>query len=358
MSISLTPKQKRVLDFVSAYISGKRYSPTQEEIAKKMRLSVPTVNTYIKILVEKGYVQRGSGARNLSLTQSPSVAREVRRFEIGIIGYGIVGQAVHYGFSRANVHIYDKYKNTDSLESVVANSEYIFIGLPTPTMADESGIDLSIVDEMVAKIAKLASGSDKIIIIKSTVTPGTTVKYIKKYPKVLFCFNPEFLRESSFLYDFVNTDRIVIGTESDDVFRRVSSLYQSITPMVPIYYTDPTTAEMVKYMANCYLSTKVIFANEMYDVCEKIGVRYEEVKKMVVADSRIKDTHLDITTTRGFGGKCFPKDLLSLRAMAKARGVNTALMDAVWKKNLKLRKIRDWEEIPFAVSNPGFGRKS
>src|SRR3990167_2471677 len=177
MSISLTPKQKRVLDFVSAYISEKRYSPTQEEIAKKLGLSVPTVNTYIKILVEKGYVQRGSGARNLSLTQSPSVAREVRKFEIGIIGYGIVGQAVHYGFSRANVHIYDKYKNTDSLESVVANSEYIFIGLPTPTMADESGIDLSIVDEMVAKIAKLASGSDKIIIIKSTVTPGTTVKY-------------------------------------------------------------------------------------------------------------------------------------------------------------------------------------
>ncbi|HLE49533.1 MAG TPA: winged helix-turn-helix transcriptional regulator, partial [Patescibacteria group bacterium] len=84
MSISLTPKQKKVLDFVSAYISGKRYSPTQEEIAKKLGLSVPTVNTYIKILVEKGYVQRGSGARNLSLTQSPSVAREVRRFEIGI----------------------------------------------------------------------------------------------------------------------------------------------------------------------------------------------------------------------------------------------------------------------------------
>src|SRR3989344_2699115 len=288
MSISLTPKQKRVLDFVSAYISEKRYSPTQEEIAKKLGLSVPTVNTYIKILVEKGYVQRGSGARNLSLTQSPSVAREVRRF----------------------------------------------------------------------KIAKLALGSDKIIIIKSTVTPGTTVKYIKKYPKVLFCFNPEFLRESSFLYDFVNTDRIVIGTESDDVFRRVSSLYQSITPMVPIYYTDPTTAEMVKYMANCYLSTKVIFANEMYDVCEKIGVRYEEVKKMVVADSRIKDTHLDITTTRGFGGKCFPKDLLSLRAMAKARGVDTALMGAVWKQNLAIRKVGDWEEIPFAVRRPGFGKKS
>jgi UDPglucose 6-dehydrogenase len=358
MSVSMTPKQKNVLDFIISFISEKRYSPTQEEIARKLKLSIPTVNTYIKILVDKGYLSQGPGARNLAVTQAPSVLKDVRRFDIGIIGYGIVGQAVHYGFSRANVRIYDKYKDTEGLESVVANSEYIFIGLPTPTMADESGIDLSIVDEMVKKIAKLASGTDKIVIIKSTVTPGTTAKYIKKYPRLLFCFNPEFLRESSFLSDFVNTDRIVIGAESDDVFRRVSSLYQSITPLVPIYYTDPTTAEMVKYMANCFLATKVIFANEMYDICEKIGVKYEEVKKMVVADKRIKDGHLDITTLRGFGGKCFPKDLLSLRAMAKAKGVDTAILDAVWKKNIKIRKVRDWEEIPFAVSKPGFGRKS
>ena len=316
------------------------------------------MNTYIKILVEKGYLQQGTGARNLSLILSPVVAREVRQFNIGIIGYGIVGQAVQYGFSRANVHIYDKYKDTESLEDVVRVSEFLFVCLPTPTMADETGIDLSIVDQAVAKIAKVASGTDKIVILKSTITPGMTKKYIKKYPKLLFCFNPEFLRESSFLSDFVNTDRIVIGTESDDVFRRVSSLFQSISPNVPIYYTDPTTAEMVKYMANCYLATKVIFANEMYDICEKVEVKYEEVKKMVVADSRIKDTHLDVTTVRGFGGKCFPKNLLSLRALAKSKGVDTSILDAVWKKNLKLRKIRDWEEIPFAVSNPGFGKKS
>lgn len=358
MSVSLTPKQKKVLDFITDHINSKRYSPTQEEIARKFKISAPTVNTYIKILVDKGYVQQGAGARNLAVTQSPVVAKTIRQFNIGIIGYGIVGQAVQYGFSRSNVHIYDKYKDTESLADVVRVSEFLFVCLPTPTMADETGIDLSIVDQAVAKIAKVASGTDKIVILKSTITPGTTKKYVKKYPKLLFCFNPEFLRESSFLSDFVNTDRIVIGAESDDVFRRMSSLYQSISPNVPIYHTDPTTAEMVKYMANCYLATKVIFANEMYDICEKIGVKYEEVKKMVVADSRIKDTHLDVTTVRGFGGKCFPKDLLSLRALAKSKGVDTSILDTVWGKNLKLRKIRDWEEIPFAVSNPGFGKKS
>ena len=113
---------------------------------------------------------------------------------------------------------------------------------------------------------------------------------------------------------------------------------------------------MVKYMANCFLATKVIFGNEMFEICEKIGVRYEEVKKMVVADKRILDGHLDVSTLRGFGGKCFPKDLLALRAMAKSKGVETKILDAVWAKNLKIRKVRDWNEIPFAVS-PQFGNK-
>lgn len=358
MSVALTPKQKGVLDFITGYVNTKGYSPTQEEIARNFKVSVPTVNAHIKTLADKGCLTQGGGARNLTLTQTPIVMRGVRQFNIGIIGYGIVGQAVHYGFSRANVHIYDKYKDTESLEEVVNASEFLFLCLPTPTMVDESGIDLSIVDDAIAKIAKLASGTDKIIIQKSTITPGTTKKYIKRYPQLLFCFNPEFLRESSFLSDFVNADRIVIGAESDDVFRRISSLYQSITPTVPIYYTDPTTAEMVKYTANCFLATKVIFANEMYDICEKLGVKYEEVKKMVVADKRINDTHMDVTTLRGFGGKCFPKDLLSLRALAKSMAVDTSIMDAVWKKNLKIRKVRDWEEIPFAVSKPGFGKRS
>lgn len=107
---------------------------------------------------------------------------------------------------------------------------------------------------------------------------------------------------------------------------------------------------MVKYMANCFLATKVIFANEMFDVCEKLGIKYEEMKKMVVEDRRIHDSHLDITSNGGFGGKCFPKDLLALRALAKSKGANTDILDAVWKKNLSVRTERDWEEIPFAVS--------
>ena len=280
-----------------------------------------------------------------------------RRAKIGIIGYGIVGQAVAYGFSNYEIHLYDKYKESETLEEVVKKSDYLFICLPTPIRPDESGIDLKIINENIKKIASLTKKSDKIIIIKSTVIPGTTKKFIKKYPYPLFCFNPEFLTEAAFLQDFINADRIIIGTENNLIFRRISSLYQTIMPKTKVFQTDPTSAEMVKYMANCFLATKVIFANEMFEICKKLGIKYEEVKEMVVADQRIFDSHLNITTARGFGGKCFPKDLLALRALAKKLGVDTKILDAVWKKNLKIRKVKDWEEIPFAVSGKGFGHR-
>jgi len=85
--------------------------------------------------------------------------------------------------------------------------------------------------------------------------------------------------------------------------------YKEQFPNVQIFETDPTSAEMCKYMSNCLLATKVSFANEMYDLCDKLGINYNKVKEMVIADKRIGKTHLDVTPERGFGGKCFPKDI-------------------------------------------------
>ena len=288
MSSNLTPKQKKVLDFVKEYSEKNDYSPSLKEIAIHFKKSVATAHQFVNALVEKGYLKKEDlSARNISVPLDSEKQGGKRQFGIGIIGYGIVGQAVEYGFSNSEIHIYDKYKDFETLGEVCKKSDYIFICLPTPIKSDESGIDLSIIKSSVSEITKYTNGTDKIIVIKSTVVPGTTDSFIKKYPKSLFCFNPEFLRESSFLQDFVNTDRIVIGAKNDLVFRRVSSIYQSVMPSVPIFQTDPATAEMSKYMSNCYLATKVIFANEMYDICEKLGIKYEEAKKMVVADKRI-----------------------------------------------------------------------
>jgi UDPglucose 6-dehydrogenase len=268
---------------------------------------------------------------------------------IGIIGYGIVGHALSNGFSNASISYFDpKFADSDPIEEVVKKSE--FIGLPTPMKSDESGIDLKIIEDVVAKITPLTDGTDKIIVIKSTVVPGTTTRLEKKYPQSHFAFNPEFLTEANYLEDFVNADRTIGGASNNLVSRRLVALYRERFPNQKIFQTDPTSAEMVKYMANAYLSMKVIFANEMFELCQALEIKYEEVKAMAVADHRIEDTHLDVTTTKGFGGKCFPKDIVALIARAKELGVDVDLLKTVWEKNKKIRSVCDWEDIPFAVS--------
>lgn len=274
---------------------------------------------------------------------------------LGIIGYGIVGQAVAYGFSQPEVkdkysiQYFDKFKESTPLEEVIRGSEFIFICLPTPMKADESGIDLSIIENMMEEITPLTDNTDKIIAIKSTVIPGTTLKFEKKYSKTHFAFNPEFLREASYLEDFINSDRNIVGASNDLVSRRVVALYKQRFPKTPVFQTDSTTAEMVKYMANTYLALKVTFANQMYELCQALGIKYEEVKELVTSDKRIFDSHLDVTTSRGFGGKCFPKDTVALLGLAKDLSVDLTLLEKMWEINKKIRKVHDWEEIPFAV---------
>lgn len=273
---------------------------------------------------------------------------------LGIIGYGFVGQAVANGFNvtssgKDSILYYDKFKDSIPLEEVIKKSEFIFVCLPTPMKADESGIDLSIIEDSIPDITKYTDNTDKIIVIKSTVTPGTTTKLEKKFPKSQFCFNPEFLTEANFLEDFLNADRTVVGANNDLVSRRVAVIFRQRFPETKIYQTDPTSAETVKYFANAFLSLKVTFANTFYDYCQKIGIKYEEVKKMAASDKRIVDAHLDVTTQRGFGGKCFPKDLVALMGEFKKAEVDDSILDSMWKYNKKIRKVHDWQEIPFAV---------
>ena len=276
--------------------------------------------------------------------------------KIGIIGYGFVGQAVANGFKAASggkdtILWYDKYKDGLTLEQVINESEFIFVCLPTPMKQDESGIELSIFDEMIPQITKLTDNTEKIIIIKSTVTPGTTTKFEKEFPKSHFCFSPEFLTEANFLDDFINAERTVLGANNDLSLRRIAVIFKQRFPNTQLFLTDPTTAETVKYFANAFLSVRVTFANYFYDYCQALGIKYEEVKKMAASDHRIGDYHLEVTTNRGFGGKCFPKDLVAIMGEFKKLGVDYSLLDSMWQYNKKIRKVHDWEEIPFAVGD-------
>jgi UDPglucose 6-dehydrogenase len=265
--------------------------------------------------------------------------------KIGIIGYGIVGQAVAYGFKGCNIKFYDKFKNSNSLQDVCNHAEYIFICLPTPYK--ENRIDLTIIEDSVREIVQHTNGTNKLVVIKSTVVPGTTRRLAKQYPKTHFAFNPEFLTEANFLEDFVNADRHVIGADNNKNSLGLTALYAQHWPKAPIYQTDTTTAELAKYASNAFLATKVMFANEFDVLCKEMDVEWAEVKKIVVADSRIGPTHLDVTSLKGFGGKCFPKDLIAILGLFDDLGIDASLLKTVWKKNLSVRKVRDWEDIPF-----------
>jgi len=275
---------------------------------------------------------------------------------LGIIGYGIVGKATEHGFKGKqfedkNIHIrwYDRFKESESLEQVCKLSDFIFICLPTPFKGGSNGeIDLAIIDQNLEQITAYTNDTSKVVIIKSTVVPGTTLLYEQQYKKTSFCFNPEFLVEKTFLEDALHPDRIIIGSNQVQTSRKVSDLYASTFPGVDRFITDTTSAEMVKYGANCFLATKVAFANQLYDLCQKLNIQYDEVKKMIQADPRIGDTHFDVTTNRGFGGKCFPKDTVALLAKARELGVDLSVLTSAWEYNLKVREHYDWEEIPFA----------
>lgn len=274
---------------------------------------------------------------------------------IGVIGYGFVGRATGEGFARSpknKVYWFDKFKESpNTLDEVVEKSDFIFISVPTPIFDDYSGMDMSIVEGVVAEIAPKVSGTDKVIIIKSTSLPGTTDKMSKKYRGINFVMNPEFLTQKNANRDFLNPSRTIIGSDSPDVARKIIKLYKTILPKEQKYFVmSPVSAEVAKYMSNLVLASKVILANEFYGLSKKVGANYLDIQAGVEADPRI-GTHLGAPGPdgdMGFGGACFPKDTIGILGIAKKLKVDMSVMQAVWDKNLKVRKNRDWEEMPQA----------
>jgi len=274
---------------------------------------------------------------------------------IGVIGYGYVGRATGEGFATSpknKVFWFDKFKESpNTLNEVIEKSDFIFIAVPTPIFADYSGMDMSIVEEVVGQVAPKVSGTDKILIIKSTSLPGTTKRMAAKYPGVNFVMNPEFLTQKNANADFLKPYRTVIGCGNQDVGGRVVKLYSTILPKNQKYFiTDTTSAELAKYMSNLILASKIILGNEFYDLAQEVGANYLEVSTIVESDPRI-GTFLGVPGwdgDRGFGQACFPKDMVGILGLAKETKVDMSVLSEVWKKNLKIRKNRDWEALPQA----------
>lgn len=223
---------------------------------------------------------------------------------------------------------------TSNLNEALQDSQAVFIAVGTPQDEDGSA-DLSYVFNVAKEIAQ-NSDSYKLIITKSTVPAGTghKIKEIvnKTNPNLDFdiASNPEFLREGEAINDFLYPDRIVIGVENDKSASILQEIYQYFANE-KIITCDVITAELIKYASNSFLATKISFINEMANLCEIIGGDIKKLSHAMGLDSRIGNKFLN--PGPGFGGSCFPKDILAIANTAKNNDVDLSLINSVIKSN-------------------------
>jgi len=270
---------------------------------------------------------------------------------IGIIGQGFVGNAVYQKLKKYyKVFTYDvkvKLCNSD-LETILERCKIIFVCLPTPMNKDGS-CNLDILDNTLKEINKASRDVDgRIVIIKSTIIPGSTDNFQTEYPYIDLVFNPEFLTEANAVDDFENQTRLLLGGPLRAT-TKVKQIFSSVFRKTPrIIKTDAKTAELVKYVTNAFLSTKVSFANEMYQLCEGLDLDYDKIIEYATLDPRLGDSHWGVPGPDGdfgFGGHCFPKDLSALIEITKQLNTVNNVLKAVQTTNNTVRSNRDWEKM-------------
>lgn len=257
--------------------------------------------------------------------------------DVGLIGVGVVGSALKFGFETKRGHrviTYDIKDPSTSLSDVVNGTDIIFICVSTPKMSDGS-CDVSNIESVVDKINEIAS-TRKDIVIKSTINPGTMKILIDKYPKHNFAMNPEFLLERAAIHDFCNQDICVIGTRINTLYDKVVKIHGNLAK--EYIQTTPENAELIKYFCNVFNSTRIIFANLFYDISKRVGADYDECKRIATKRYNMIDSYLDCNENmRGFGGACLPKDTEAIRAFSKKIGINYSFLDGLLEDNERLK---------------------
>jgi UDPglucose 6-dehydrogenase len=231
---------------------------------------------------------------------------------------------------------------TTRYQEAVPGADFVFIAVGTPTLPDSDAADMQYVESAARSIATHLTGPT-VIVNKSTmpVGSGDLVSAIvhehlaDSSLRVGVVSNPEFLREGSAVHDFMQPDRVVLGSSDRAAAGRVAELYLPLR--APIVITDLYTAEMIKYASNAFLAAKISFINEIARICERLGADVKEVAAGMGYDHRIGRAFLDAGL--GYGGSCFPKDVKALMHMAAEAGLHPQLLDAVSTINADQRRL-------------------
>jgi len=215
-------------------------------------------------------------------------------------------------------------------------TDIVMIAVNTPAMPDGT-CNLSHVYTAVAQVRDALDGPT-IMVMKSTVPPGTGVRLIKDYLQgmsITYVSNPEFLRGGQGVYNWYHPPRIVIGTNDNRAADKLRLVYSEI--QAPVLVTDITSAEMIKYASNTFLATKVCFINEIANICEAVGADIDDVARGMGLDPRIGPAFLQAGL--GYGGSCLPKDATALDSLASSKGYDFKVLKAAIEANTKQRRL-------------------
>lgn len=260
---------------------------------------------------------------------------------IGIVGVGVVGDALLSYLDSQGCHprLYDKFKSVGSLDEV-NEADVVFVCVPTP-YRDGLGFDSSAVENAISLL-----DGEKAVLVKSTLQPGTTERLQERFPQHHLFFQPEFLREKSAREDFLKPDRQIMGyTRKED--EGLGKQLMTLLPPAPYEAVLPATAaELIKMSTNAFLALKVIFSNQIFDVCGALEVDYNIVKTGIAADPRIGGSHMEVFDSgyRGYGGKCLPKDTQGLIELAAALKTPLELFSTVHEIN-ELLQLQNRETL-------------
>ncbi len=268
--------------------------------------------------------------------------------KIGVIGNGFVGHAMSVLSPAVEILFWDlepskRCPHHLTIDQLVKESEIVFISVPTPM--DASGnCHTDIVESAVREVQSI--DSNKHIVIRSTVPPGTS-------DRLGVSFIPEFLTEKNWKSDFINCEQWIIGSSDYGLVSKITSMIDSAYKCKLIYnnnviHVTTKEAEMIKYVKNCFLATKVSFFNEMYRLCEKTSINYETVRKLSAEDSRIGEGHTKVPGhdgKAGFGGTCFPKDMWALLRFMEENNVSSHVVYGALTRNETIdREEKDWTD--------------
>lgn len=259
------------------------------------------------------------------------------KMKISQIGNGFVGSALNKSFylNGTNIAIYDKYQNIGNIEEIL-DSNIIFFCLPTPYL-DGIGYDLSAIEENLLKLKE--KKYKNLVVIKSTVLPGTCRSLEKKYG-IKIVHNPEFLTERTAFEDFHNQQHIVLGFNSK-VNKSIVNLYKKNYPDAKISICTSDESESMKIFCNTFYAIKVQIFNEFYLLCNTLNIDFNNVKNLMLKNGWINPMHTTVPGPDGslsYGGHCFPKDTSALlEQMIKMNTPNEVLLGCVSERN-KMRK--------------------